>query len=100
MLSFSTLGSARHPMVKKVREAKKLLAEERPNLKVHGEIQFDAAIHEEIFCIKGGKKQDYAKPNVFIFPNLDSGNIAYKLAERTAGAIAIGPILQLSLIHI
>ncbi|MBK50466.1 MAG: phosphate acetyltransferase [Chloroflexi bacterium] len=94
MLSFSTLGSARHPMVKKVREAKKLLAEERPNLKVHGEIQFDAAIHEEIFCIKGGKKQDYAKPNVFIFPNLDSGNIAYKLAERTAGAIAIGPILQ------
>ncbi|MBL11101.1 MAG: phosphate acetyltransferase [Acidiferrobacteraceae bacterium] len=94
MLSFSTLGSARHPMVKKVREAKKLLAEEHPKLKVHGEIQFDAAIHEEIFSIKGGRKEDYTKPNVFIFPNLDSGNIAYKLAERTAGAIAIGPILQ------
>ena len=94
MLSFSTLGSARHPMVGKVREATKLLTREHPDLIVHGEVQLDAAIVQEIFASKGGKKDEYIQPNVFIFPNLDSGNISYKLAERTAGATAVGPILQ------
>lgn len=94
MLSFSTLGSARHPMVTKVREATKLLTHEYPELITRGEIQLDAAILPEVFSSKGGVEDEYVRPNVFIFPNLDSGNIAYKLAERTAGATAIGPILQ------
>ena len=94
MLSFSTLGSARHPLVAKVREATKLLKKNEPKLVVRGEIQLDAAILPEVFGLKGGQLDKYAQPNVFIFPNLDAGNIAYKLAERTAGASAIGPILQ------
>ncbi len=94
MLSFSTLGSARHRLVTKVREATKLLIQQRPDLTVRGEIQFDAAILPEVFESKAGQTGEFAPPNVFIFPNLDAGNIAYKIAERTAGATAIGPILQ------
>jgi phosphate acetyltransferase len=94
MLSFSTLGSARHPLVSKVREATKLLTQQYPNLLVRGEVQFDAAILPEVFESKAGLKGEFASPNVFIFPNLDAGNIAYKIAQRTSGATAIGPILQ------
>jgi len=94
MLSFSTLGSARHRLVTKVREATKLLIQQRPDLAVRGEVQFDAAILPEVFESKAGQTGEFAPPNVFIFPNLDAGNIAYKIAERTAGATAIGPILQ------
>ncbi len=94
MLSFSTLGSARHPQVTKVRRAVKLLTDRYPGLSVQGEVQFDAAIIPEILESKSSRPSDFARPNVFIFPNLDAGNIAYKLAERTAGATAIGPILQ------
>ena len=94
MLSFSTLGSARHRLVTKVRAATKLLNQQHPNLTVRGEIQLDAAILPEVFESKAGQTGEFAPPNVFIFPNLDAGNIAYKLAERTAGATAIGPILQ------
>ena len=94
MLSFSTLGSARHSLVTKVRTATNLLSQMRPDLIVRGEIQFDAAIVPEIFDSKVGRKREFSAPNVFIFPNLDAGNIAYKIAERVAGATAIGPILQ------
>ncbi|MBO67520.1 MAG: phosphate acetyltransferase [Acidiferrobacteraceae bacterium] len=94
MLSFSTLGSARHPHVSKVRKATKILEKEYPNISVVGEIQLDAAISSEIFRAKTGSAMHYKKPNVFVFPSLDAGNIAYKLAERTSNATAIGPIMQ------
>jgi len=94
MLSFSSMGSARHPAVSRVYQATKLLNQQYPDLHVIGEIQFDAAIFPEIFESKTGKTGKFVQPNVFIFPNLDAGNIAYKIAERVAGATAIGPILQ------
>ena len=94
MLSFSTLGSARHRLVTKVREATELLIQQHPDLTVRGEIQFDAAILPDVYESKAGQSGEFVPPNVFIFPNLDAGNIAYKIAERTAGATAIGPILQ------
>lgn len=94
MLSFSSMGSARHPAVSKVCQAKKLLNQQYPDLHVIGEIQFDAAIVPEIFESKTGRTGKFVQPNVFIFPNLDAGNIAYKISERVAGATAIGPILQ------
>lgn len=94
MLSFSTKGSAKHDMVTKVVEATKLAQEKAPNLMIDGELQADAAIIESVGQLKSPGSQIAGKANVLVFPSLETGNIAYKLVQRLAGAEAIGPILQ------
>jgi len=94
MLSFSTAGSARHKAVTKVREASIELRALRPDWRVVGEVQLDAAIVPEILASKAPDMASSNPCNTLIFPNLDAGNIGYKLIERFGGAQAIGPILQ------
>lgn len=94
MLSFSTSGSAKHSAVDKVVEASRLVKAQRPDLAIDEDVQLDAAIVAEISNRKLPESQVKGKANVLIFPNLEAGNIGYKLAERVGGAIAIGPLLQ------
>lgn len=94
MLSFSTVGSARHAAVTKVTQATSLLRKTRPEWRVVGEVQLDAAVVPEILAKKASDQAKNSPCNVLIFPNLDAGNIGYKLIQRFGGAQAIGPILQ------
>lgn len=94
LLSFSTMGSAKHEMVDKVVNATRMAKEMAPEFMFEGELQADAALIEAIGQKKAPGSKIAGKANVLIFPNLECGNIAYKLVERLAHAQAIGPVLQ------
>ena len=93
-LSFSTMGSASHELVDKVRSAVEIAKSKRPDLSIDGELQLDAAIVQKVAAQKAPYSKVAGKANVLVFPDLQSGNIGYKLVQRFANAEAIGPICQ------
>ena len=94
MLSYSTKGSAKHDDVTKVQEAVRIAKEERPELALDGELQLDAALVPAVAALKAPSSEVAGHANTLIFPNLDAGNIGYKIAQRLGMFEAIGPILQ------
>lgn len=94
MLSFSTKGSAQHELVDKVVEATRIAKEKRPDLNIDGELQFDAAIVDSIGKKKSPDSSVAGRANVLVFPDLQAGNIGYKIAQRLAKAEAVGPVVQ------
>lgn len=94
MLSFSTKGSAEHELIDKVRAATRIIREKRPDLNVDGELQFDAAVVDSIGKKKAPESSVAGKANVLVFPDLQSGNIGYKIAQRLGKAEAVGPVVQ------
>lgn len=94
MLSFSTKGSARHPLVEKIANATRFAQAMAPDLLIDGEMQLDAALVEEVGQLKSPGSKVAGKANILVFPGLEAANIGYKLVQRLAGAEAIGPILQ------
>jgi phosphate acetyltransferase len=94
MLSFSTKGSAKHENIDKVLNATSIVKTKMPDLNIDGELQFDAAFMESVGNKKAPDSSVAGKANVYIFPDLNAGNIGYKIAQRIGGAEAIGPIIQ------
>lgn len=94
MLSFSTKGSAKHELVDKVLEAMEIAKDKKPTLKIDGELQFDAAVIDSIGKKKAPGSDVAGRANVLVFPDLQAGNIGYKIAQRLAGAEAVGPVVQ------
>lgn len=94
LLSFSTMGSAKSPEQEKVAEAARIAKEKYPNLRVDGEMQFDAALIPSVGARKAPQSRVAGHARVFVFPDIQSGNIGYKIAERLGGFEALGPILQ------
>lgn len=94
MLSFSTKGSAEHELIDKVRSATNFVQQKRPDLKVDGELQFDAAVVDSVGKKKAPGSDVAGRSNVLVFPDLNAGNIGYKIAQRLGKAEAVGPVNQ------
>jgi phosphate acetyltransferase len=94
MLSYSTGESGKGPAVTEVKEATEILRERRPDIPVDGPLQYDAAIDPAVAEKKMPDSEVAGRATVFIFPDLETGNIAYKAVQRSSGAVAIGPVLQ------